>query len=128
MGNEIRGYRFFSDRRDWWIAVGLTILLEALTLLLRFGMGLESTRDTATTIGVWTLGLRIHHGYIGMMLWMFYLAIGDHHATTPHRTVLLQKVAKVAAISGFALFASDLIHHFLVLWPIVGSPQFDLFY
>ena len=29
---------------------------------------------------------------------------------------------------GLGLFFSDLIHHFLVLWPVVGSPQFDFFY
>lgn len=29
---------------------------------------------------------------------------------------------------GLGLFFSDLIHHFLVLWPVVGSPQFDVFY
>ena len=29
---------------------------------------------------------------------------------------------------GGALFASDLIHHFAVLWPVTGSPGFDLRY
>ena len=31
-------------------------------------------------------------------------------------------------VIGIALVASDLVHHFLVLWPIVCSPEFDLFY
>lgn len=31
-------------------------------------------------------------------------------------------------VIGLGLFFSDMIHHFLVLWPIVGSPQFDLTY
>jgi hypothetical protein len=26
------------------------------------------------------------------------------------------------------LLASDLVHHFVVLWLLTGSPQFDLFY
>jgi len=26
------------------------------------------------------------------------------------------------------LFLSDIVHHFLVLWPITGNPEFDLFY
>jgi len=29
---------------------------------------------------------------------------------------------------GLALVLSDHIHHFIVLWYFVGSPQFDLFY
>ena len=29
---------------------------------------------------------------------------------------------------GAALFLSDMVHHFLVLWPVTGSPQFDLVY
>jgi hypothetical protein len=29
---------------------------------------------------------------------------------------------------GLGLFFSDVIHHFLVLWPIEGNPQFDLWY
>ena len=31
-------------------------------------------------------------------------------------------------VIGIALALSDAVHHFLVLWPIVGSPQFDLVY
>jgi hypothetical protein len=31
-------------------------------------------------------------------------------------------------VFGSALLFSDLAHHFLVLWPTTGSPQFDLFY
>src|SRR5262245_40662926 len=42
-------------------------LMEALTLALRFIFLLESTRDTAM-IGNMTLGLRVHHGYIGLFL------------------------------------------------------------
>ena len=29
---------------------------------------------------------------------------------------------------GAALILSDLVHHYAILWPIVGSPQFDLTY
>ena len=31
-------------------------------------------------------------------------------------------------IVGLALIKSDLIHHFLVLWPITGRHEFDLVY
>ena len=93
----------------------LAVLIEALTAALRFGLHLESTRDTANTIGTLTLGLRVHHGYIGVFLmllgWCF--PRGIRHAVW---------------IVGIGLIVSDLMHHFLVLWPITGSPQFDLVY
>jgi hypothetical protein len=93
----------------------LAILIEAVTAALRFGLRLESTRDTATTIGAMTLGLRVHHGYIGVFLfvlaWCFPLGI--RHALW---------------IIAIGLIVSDLMHHFFVLWPITGSPQYDLVY
>jgi hypothetical protein len=95
--------------------LALAILIEAFTVALRFGLGLSSTRDTASSIGMLTLGLRVHHGYIGLLLlplgWCFPL--GLRHALW---------------IIGIGLIFSDLAHHYLVLWPIAGTPQFDLIY
>ena len=90
------------------------LIIEAFTLALRFGLSLESTRDTAM-VGSMTLGLRIHHGYIGAFLLLLGLPFprGMRHALW---------------IIGIGLIVSDLAHHFLVLWPITGSPQFDLVY
>lgn len=91
------------------------VAIEAITIALRFGLRLESTRDTAASIGMLTLGLRVHHGYIGVLLlplgWCFPLGI--RHALW---------------IIAIGLIVSDLMHHFLVLWPITGSPQFDFVY
>ncbi|MDP7035454.1 MAG: hypothetical protein QF752_13275 [Planctomycetota bacterium] len=94
-----------------------TALLEGVTLLFRFGFDLQSTRDTANTIGSWTGGVRIHHGYIGVAV--FCVA------------ALTQRYPRIYDwlwILAFSLIASDLIHHFLVLWPLTGSPHFDLTY
>ena len=94
----------------------LAAVLEMLTLWMRFGLGLQSTRDTSL-IGAFTLGVRIHHGYVGLVLllfaWWFDANLGL-------RNILL--------MLGIGLLVSDFIHHFLVLWPITGSPQFDLVY
>ena len=94
----------------------LAIPIEAVTAGFRFGAGLQSTRDTAW-IARFTFGLRIHHGYVGLLL-LLLASIGT--ASRLRRNALL--------IVGIALLFSDLFHHFLVLWPITGSPQFDLFY
>ena len=96
----------------------LAMLIEAVTVLFRFGLGLESTHDTASTVGRLTGGIRIHHGYLGVVV---VLVAGSVLRRCP-------SVGRWLLIAGIALIASDLAHHFLVLWPIVGSPQFDLVY
>ncbi len=96
----------------------LTVLIEIICLVLRYGFGLESTKDTASTIGMITFGIRVHHGYIGLILLVLALIYRKN------RTVLFDLIL----ICGLGLFLSDIIHHFFVLWPIEGSPHFDLFY
>ncbi|WP_145420261.1 hypothetical protein [Planctomycetes bacterium K23_9] len=107
-----------TDRQLFWWTVFLTIAIELLTCGLRFGAGLTSTRDTASTIGVITCGLRIHHSYIG-------LAIATAGFYFFHRRPVW---GRYAMIVGLALLLSDLIHHFLVMYPLTGSPEFHLWY
>ncbi|NLI76360.1 MAG: hypothetical protein GX442_07960 [Candidatus Riflebacteria bacterium] len=92
-------------------------LIEGVTALFRFGLGLESTRDTAATVGRLTGGIRIHHGYIGVLLLLI-----------ARRLVREGPARRWALILGWSLALSDLIHHFVVLWLATGSPQFDLVY
>ena len=100
----------------WREVLGGAAAIEAVTLALRFGAGLQSTRDTAALAGL-TGGWRFHHGYLGLLLLLLALFPA---AGSPWR--------RRAGIVGGALLLSDLVHHFLVLWPLTGSPQFDLRY
>ncbi|MEJ7592655.1 MAG: hypothetical protein WKF77_13980 [Planctomycetaceae bacterium] len=95
-----------------------TVIFEAVTCLLRFGLRLESTRDTASTIGVLTFGLRIHHSYVGVALIPIAMLVERRWPEVGRHVLMI----------GIGLVLSDLIHHFIVLWHFVGSPQFDLFY
>ena len=104
-----------SPRRAVLVTVALAVAIEALTCALRFGLGWESTRDTAA-MGRLTLGLRVHHAYLGAALMLLGACLRP------------SRVRDAFLIFGAALVASDLAHHFLVLWPITGSPQFDLTY
>lgn len=102
-------------------AIALTVVFELITVLFRFGFKLEATRDTARFVARWTRGFRVHHGYWGVPLLL---------VATP---ALLLPVGPMLAsawlmILGLALIKSDLVHHFLVLWPITGSHDFDLVY
>lgn len=106
----------------WRQTLWLTLALELITLLSRFGLQLESTRDTAF-IANFTFGLRIHHGYIGILLALIaYLLLERGSETSTKNTY------RWFMVVGLALFFSDMVHHFIVLWPLTGSPQFDLMY
>ena len=106
------------SRRLILATFALTALWELIAVALRFGGGFESTRDTAPFLSALTFGLRIHHGYIGLLL----VLVGYAGRSW------LRRWSTPLLVLGWSLIASDLIHHFLVLWPITGSPEFDLLY
>ena len=97
-------------------ALALTVAIELFTVFLRFGIGLEAQTDTAFMASI-TFGYRDHHGFWGIGL---LIAAAFAWKRTAARNALL--------IVGSALVASDMIHHFLVLWPLTGSPEFYLRY
>ena len=88
---------------------------ELLTVILRFGFKLQSTRDTQF-LSELTFGYRIHHGYAGVALLLITLVL-SHSA-----------LRNLQIIIGLGLVISDAIHHLVVLWSITGSPEFDLRY
>lgn len=118
MGVLARAFDWFCgmcEERPWVTTAALTILIEAVTAFCRFGFGLESTRDTAWLSGL-TFGFRVHHGYLGAAMVISSMMAGKSGL----RAFLL--------VTGAAIAMSDLTHHFLVLWPVTGSPQFDIRY
>ena len=96
----------------------LTALIEAVTLLFRFGFGLKSTESTASTVGKLSFGIRIHHGYIGLLLLILLMIIPALRRT---------KMANILLVIGASLFISDIIHH-TILYFVTGSADFDLVY
>uniref|UniRef100_A0A7S2YKZ6 Uncharacterized protein n=1 Tax=Entomoneis paludosa TaxID=265537 RepID=A0A7S2YKZ6_9STRA len=129
-----RCLKFLQHPDTLWI-VGLTAALETLTCVLRFGFHWESTRDTASTVSQWTGGLRIHHGYVGILMLLGYYGWHKRRRTSrrnppePSEEEEEPRIWPVVLYRlGWALIFSDLMHHFLVLWPITGSPHFDFFY
>ena len=102
----------------------LGIVIEVFTSLMRFYFGLESTNDTAV-IGEFTGGIRIHHGYIGVLL-MFCAAFNIQRTNSWSAKIF--KLWHWFFIIGTGLVISDFVHHFIVLQLAVGRPQFDLVY
>ena len=116
--HRVSNRRFPFDRATLTWCVALTAVIELLCIILRFGFGAESTTATASTIGVLTLGIRIHHGYLAAPL--IPLGLAWNRGT--------KSIGWFLFMIGVSLLLSDLIHHFLVLWPITGSPHFDFTY
>lgn len=100
----------------------LTFVIEGLTLLARFGLDLQSTRDTASVVGAFTFGIRIHHSYLGFLLAVLVIIFFKESLNQK------QKWAQWSVALGLALVFSDLIHHFIVLWAVDGHHHFDLVY
>jgi hypothetical protein len=106
----------------------LAVVMEVATLVVRFGFGWQTTRDTQW-LRQFTFGFRIHHGYVGLAMIafaavVFYLLARRDQA----RSSTLFTWLKLLWVIGIGLIVSDLAHHFLVIWPSTGSPQFDLIY
>jgi hypothetical protein len=105
-----------SPGRVLLLTVALAVAIELVTCVMRFGIGMQSTRDTGI-IGYLTFNIRIHHGYVGLVMLLIACLRADP---------LFLRNALV--ILGGSLVISDGVHHFLVLWPVTGSPEFDLVY
>jgi hypothetical protein len=114
--DERRRARLRRWRDHWLWCLILTVAFEAGTCFLRFGLDYQTSRDTAY-LKAFTFGLRIHHGYIGLFMLLTLPLFRRDRWLWPW-------IFRI----GMALVLSDLIHHFLVLWPVTGGPQFDLFY
>lgn len=98
------------------LAAALTAIIELVTVVLRFDFGLQAHTSTSWMAPL-TLGFRIHHGYYGILMLVV--------AARVRRRAALRNAL---VILGAALFLSDMIHHFLVLWPLTGSPEFYIRY
>jgi hypothetical protein len=97
------------------LGLALAAAIEGVTCLLRFGLGMQATRDTEW-IARFTLGFRIHHGYFGILA----LAAAAALPAGPWRNLLVSL--------GTGLVVSDLVHHFAILWMFKGSPEFHVKY
>jgi len=94
----------------------LTLLIEALTIMGRFGLSLQAANPHAV-VKACTFGLRAHHGYIGVICLLAAICLRDKLA-----------LRNVLWVVGAALLLSDLAHHFLVLWLITGHHEFYFVY
>lgn len=112
---------FWGDTNVLAIALLFFVGFELACCFARFVLGKKSTQNTGI-IGLFTGGIRIHHGYVGILLILvrnLFPAID-----LPYGLDLCTLVAGI----GWGCVISDGIHHFWVLLPITGHHDFDLVY
>ena len=116
MYRKLLGYcAAMSFRRVLVAGLLLAVLIEGVTVLLRFGLDWESTRKRRRhrRTDVWlTRPSRLPGRFPGAARLVF-----------PARFT-----ARVVDCGVRVDFLRSVAHHFFVLWPITGSPQFDLVY
>lgn len=94
----------------------VTLLFEFITVVCRFAFGLRAG-TSFSFLGTLTGGYRIHHLYVGASLTGVVLITG-----------LSPSLNNALLILGMGLILSDLLHHFVVLWPITGAHEFHMTY
>jgi hypothetical protein len=95
----------------------LALLVEAVTALLRFGLGMRAA-DHQHLLRRLTFGIRLHHGYLGLAFlggWAFMSVVPRFRAGF-WRSGLL--------VLGIGLLLSDALHHLVVLKLATGGTEF----
>jgi hypothetical protein len=109
-------HRLLEKIADHPVLGGLVLLvvIEIVTLIGRFGLGMRAAdhRDELVRL---TLGLRVHHGYPGLLLVAVWLVARLLHARGHWPGV-------VGAV-GIGLLGSDAVHH-IILKLVTGSADF----
>ena len=109
--------KLVNSRRSFILAVVVSIVfIEIITCIGRFGFDI-SMKEKEGTITKLTFGVRIHHGYVGAFCLISAFVVTRFKPTRGFITNLLY-------IGGWALLISDIIHHFIVLYLMVGKTEF----
>jgi hypothetical protein len=99
---------------NWIFILLLAISIEVLTVFVRFAFKIK-TRDVLFKIMKrfgWKKIVHFHHGFVGIIILIVAYYLGLNFWVDV----------------GLGVLISDAIHHFLVLWPIMGSPEFHVVY
>ena len=99
---------------NWWFIIGVAVVIELVTFILRFGFHLKSRRWQKDIHLPW----RIHHLYIGLFVAFIGLLYTQPVLASPALASLGNSwiPASFALLDiGLAIALSDVMHHFFVL-------------
>jgi hypothetical protein len=104
----------------------LAVLIEGVTCFNRFVLGLRA-KDHLDLLTAPTMGLRVHHGHVGLFLiavWAGGRLVARLRRGRGASGGREGPWLAAALALGIGLAVSDAVHHLLVLWPLTGSPEF----
>lgn len=99
---------------DWSLVIISTIIIEIITLFGRFVFKKSSKENYFKILKKLNARyfIHFHHGFFGVIILLVSYFYGF---------VFLFNL-------GIGFILSDLVHHFVILWSITGSPEFHLIY
>jgi hypothetical protein len=99
----------------WWhIVLVTTLVIEAITIFGRFFFKISS-KDILTRIMHhygWKKVIHVHHLFFGLLVLALAVSLDN----------------SLGVDLGVGIVLSDIVHHFVTLWLIVGDPEFHLVY
>jgi hypothetical protein len=110
-------FKFIQSDKGYVISILVcTLICELSTCVGRFGFKI-SLKEKEQVIKKLTLGIRIHHGYVG--IGMILAAVVANAYVSSH-----SPWPSLLGVVGWGLLLSDTIHHFLVLYFMTGKTEF----
>ncbi len=99
---------------NFWFIIITAVIIEIITIIGRFKFNI-STKELWTSLMKhynrrhW---VHMHHVFLGLIIVAISLIVKNN----------------LALNLGIGIILSDAIHHFVVLWPLIGSPEFHVIY
>jgi len=99
---------------NWTFILLLAISIEVVTVFGRFVFKIRTKEILIKIMHYfnWKKIIHFHHGFVGLIILIVAYIYGLNFWVDV----------------GIGVLISDAIHHFLVLWPIMGSPEFHVIY
>ena len=99
---------------NFWLIIITALIIEIVTIVGRFGLKIS-------TKNVWIAVMKhynrrhwvhMHHVFLGLIIAAIAILTDNN----------------LALNLGLGVILSDAIHHLVILWPLVGSPEFHIIY
>ena len=99
---------------NFWFIIITAVVIEVITIIGRFGFNIS-------TKSLWVKVMKhynrrhwvhVHHVFIGLLVVAIALIVKNN----------------LVLNLGLGVIMSDAIHHFIILWPLIGSPEFHIIY
>ncbi|MEK6846875.1 MAG: hypothetical protein AABY16_01775 [Nanoarchaeota archaeon] len=99
---------------NFWLIIITAVIVEIITIVGRFKFNISTKNFWVSVMRHFNKKhwVHVHHIFLGLIISALALILESN----------------LALNLGIGIALSDAVHHFLVLWPLVGSPEFHIMY